>query len=66
MTVEEIKQKKQSGDLKTAGKMLGISVYNAYAALNRPGSKYHERIVNVLTKLIEMREIISNEQNKTS
>lgn len=66
MTVEEIKQKKQSGDLKTAGKILGITVYNAYAALNRPGSKYHDLIVNILTKLIEMREIIFNEQNKTS
>ncbi len=61
MTVEEIKQKKVSGDLKAAGEMLGISVYNAYVALNRPGSKYHERITNILAKMIEMRERIKNE-----
>ncbi|MBN1651720.1 MAG: hypothetical protein JW857_10350 [Bacteroidales bacterium] len=62
MTVEEIKTKKKSGDLKSAGEMIGITESNAYVALNRIGSKHHENIVNVLTKIIEMRELLANQQ----
>lgn len=63
MELQEIKLKKKSGDLKNAGKMLGISEFNAYAALNRVGSKYHESIKQILIKLIEMRDLIQQEQN---
>jgi len=66
MTLQEIKTKKKSGDLKTAGEMLGITEFNAYAALNREGSKYHQRIVEILQKIIEMRQLIANEHKTPS
>ncbi|MBN1652021.1 MAG: hypothetical protein JW857_11875 [Bacteroidales bacterium] len=62
MTIDEIKSKKKPGDIKTAGEMIGITQGNAWVALHRPGSKHHERIVNVLTKIIEGREKIANEE----
>ena len=66
MTVEEINKKKKHGDLKTAGAMLGITEQNAYVALNRRGSKYHTRIVDVLTKVIDMREKLQQEISLTN
>lgn len=61
MTAQEIIKKKRHGDLKTAGAMLGITEQNAYVALNRPGSKYHEQIKNILSKVIGMREKLEKE-----
>ena len=61
MTVEEIIKKKKHGDLKTAGAMLGISEQNAYVALKREGSKYHSQIVDILSKVIGMREKLQQE-----
>lgn len=61
MTTEEIIQKKQHGDLKTAGAVHGISAKNAYIALQRPGSKYYERVKNTLEKVILMREKLTAE-----
>jgi len=61
MTKDEILQKKMHGDLKTAGAMLGITEKNAYAALTREGSKYHNRIVACLSKVIKMREMLQKE-----
>lgn len=61
MTTEEILNKKRHGDLKTAGAMIGIKEQNAYAALKREGSKYHEQIKEILTKIISMREVIAKE-----
>lgn len=61
MTTEEIIKKKQHGDLKTAGAIIGIKEQNAYAALNRPGSKHHEKIKEILIKVISMREKIAKE-----
>lgn len=58
MTKDEILQKKMHGDLKSAGGMVGITEKNAYAALTREGSKYHERVVSALSKIIEMRETL--------
>ena len=66
MTTEEINNKKRHGDLKTAGAILGISEYNAYAALNRPGSKHHEQIKNILTKVISMREALEAEHQPSN
>lgn len=64
LTKEEIINKKQHGDLKIAGEMIGISQANAYAALNREGSKYHNEIKRILTKVIKMRSFIKNEAKK--
>lgn len=61
MTTEEIIQKKKHGDLKTVGAMLGISEQNAYAALKSEGSKYHTQIVDILSKVIGMREKLQQE-----
>lgn len=61
MTVAEIQENKSNGDLKIAGKMIGISQYNAYAALKREGSKHHKKIVSALSKIIEARNSIENE-----
>lgn len=55
ITKEEILEKKQHGDIKTAGAIIGISEANAYKALMREGSKYHQQITNTLSKVIEMR-----------
>lgn len=64
MNLEEIKEKKQSGDMKTAAKMAGISQKNAFAALNREGSKYHNRIIEKLSEVITLRENLINESKK--
>lgn len=61
MTKDEILEKKQHGDLKTAGAMIGISEHNAYAALNREGSKHHNKIIKILSQVIEMRERLKQE-----
>ena len=58
MTKDEILAKKMHGDLKTAGDMIGITEKNAYAALNREGSKYHDKLVKALSQVIKMREIL--------
>lgn len=61
MTKEEILRQKQHGDLKTAGAIIGISEHNAYQALNRVGSKHHEEIVKILSKVITMREKLAED-----
>lgn len=61
MDIQEIKLKKKIGDLKSAGEMISINKFNAYAALNREGSKYHDRIVSALSKIIENRQKLANE-----
>ena len=58
MTKDEILKKKMHGDFKTAGDMVGITEKNAYAALKREGSKYHDDIKKALTQIIELREIL--------
>lgn len=60
MDVEEILVKKKHGDLKTAGEAIGISEFNAYNALKRRGSKHHDKIKEVLTKIITLREQLIN------
>lgn len=57
----EILRKKKHGDLKAAGAMIGISEHNAYAALNREGSKHHDEIIKILSRVIESRELIAQE-----
>lgn len=61
LTKEEILKKKKHGDLKTAGAIIGISEHNAYQALNRVGSKHHEEIIKILSKVIIMREKLKEE-----
>jgi len=63
MTYTEIKEKKATGDIKVAANVLKISQTNAWNALNRPGSKYHEMVVQIIEKLIVSREKIANENS---
>jgi hypothetical protein len=60
-TISEIKEKIKTGDIQTAAKMLGITPMNASKALVRVDSKHHESLVNALSKVIEMREMLINE-----
>lgn len=52
----EIEKKIIDGDIKLAGKMLGITAQNASKAYNRPGSKYHQDLLTALDKVITARE----------
>ena len=58
MSKDEILTKKMHGDLKTAGELIGITKKNAYAALTREGSKYHDKVIKALSQIIEMRETL--------
>lgn len=62
-TISEIKKKMKPGDLDTASKVLGITPSNASKALNREGSKHHVNLVNILSKVIEMRDLLINANN---
>jgi len=64
MTVEEIKQSKRAGDLKIAAEMIGISQQNAFVALKRAGSKYHQKIIEALSQIIEMRSHLINKKTE--
>ena len=64
MTIEEIKEKKRDGDIKSAADILKISTSNAWNALHRPGSKYHDLVINIMEKLITSRDEIANEYSK--
>jgi hypothetical protein len=61
MEIEEIKIKMQPGDLNTAAKVVGINPNNASQALKRPNSKHFSPLVEVLTKVITMREMMLQE-----
>ncbi|WP_295675699.1 hypothetical protein [uncultured Mucilaginibacter sp.] len=61
MEIEQIKIKMQPGDLNTAATVVGISPNNASKALTRPNSKHFNALVEVLTKVISMREIMLQE-----
>lgn len=61
MQIEEIKIKMQPGDLNTAAKVVGINPNNASKVLTRPKSKHFNALVEVLTKVISMREMIMQE-----
>lgn len=56
MKVKEIIKRKEMGDLKIAAQIIGIHAANARAALRRPGSKYHDKVVSILSNLIHYRE----------
>ena len=62
-SILEIKNNIKPGDLDTAAKVLGITPGNASKALNRVGSKHHENLLHTLSKVIEMREMLINENN---
>lgn len=59
--ISEIKDKMSKGDLATASKMIGITPANGSKAFARADSKHHESIVNALSKVIEMREMLIQE-----
>lgn len=56
MKVDKIIKRKEVGDLKVVARIIGIDASNARAALRRPGSKYHDKVVSVLSNLIHYRE----------
>ena len=63
-SISQIKELMQPGDLKTAAQMLGITASNASKALNRPGSKYHQELVNSLSMVVEMREMLIDSKKR--
>ncbi len=65
LTKEEIIKRKRHGDLKTVADIIGISNDNAYRALNREDSKYHSKVVELLSAIIINRETLEN-QAKTA
>lgn len=60
MKVNEIIKKKSTGDLKIAAQIIGIDAGNARVALRRPGSKYHNKVLTVLSNLIHHRESLTS------
>lgn len=65
MEVDKIKEKMKPGDLDTAANVVGISANNASQVLKRPKSKHFNALVEVLTKVISMREMIISELSNT-
>lgn len=59
MKVKEIIERKQVGDLRIAAEVIGIDAANARIALRRSGSKYHNKVVMVLSNLIKYRESLT-------
>lgn len=59
MKVKEIIKRKKPGDLTLVAKILGIHAANARVALRRPGSKYHEKVVEILGNLIRYRDSLA-------
>lgn len=60
MKLKDILNKKELGDLKIAAQIIGIDAGNARVALRRPGSKYHDKVVAVLSNLIHYRESLAS------
>ncbi len=59
MKLKDILKKKEVGDLKIVARVIGIDAGNARVALRRPGSKYHDKVVTVLSNLIHHRESLT-------
>lgn len=69
MDLETVLKNKILGDIAQTAKTLGISRHNASMALKRPGSKYHDAVINTLFNIITIREVLLNttdERHKTS
>lgn len=58
LTLEQIKEKKVSGDLVAVGKILSLSPDIVGASLKRANSKHHRAVVAAFTKVINDREIL--------
>jgi len=56
MELTEIKTKKQSGDLVTVSRIVGIAQGTVNMALKVPGSKHHGAVVKALEAVINSRE----------
>lgn len=63
LTIEEIKSRRRKGDLSLAADMIGITQGNASKILARPLAKKHKKLVNTLSKIIYMREVLRNTTN---
>lgn len=56
--LSELLTKKEYGDLKLVGKMLGITKDNASRLLNRPNAKRHTEAVTALARIVESRDVL--------
>lgn len=56
MKREEVNEKKQTGDMVIAGKMIGVSGVHANVIWARPSSKRYPELLEALSKIIESRE----------
>lgn len=60
LTIEEVKLRKRKGDLSLAADVMGISLGNASKILERPLAKKHKELLDILNKVIGMREMLKN------
>ncbi len=56
MKLKDILEKKKVGDLKIVAQIIGIDAGNARVALRRPNSKHHNKVLIVLSSLIQHRD----------
>lgn len=59
MKLKDILRNKEIGDLKVVAKLLGINAANARVALRRPGSKYHNKVLKILSNIIYHRKSLT-------
>lgn len=52
----KILNRKKHGDLKVVAEIMGITRFNAFNLVNRPGAKRHQEAMKVLAQVIESRE----------
>lgn len=64
MKREEVNEKKQTGDMATAGKMIGVSREHANVIWSRPTSKRFPDLLEALTKIIESREKLMAQESQ--
>jgi hypothetical protein len=62
-SISEIKEKMLQGDLAVASRMIGITAANGSKALARTDSKHHDKLIDALKKIIDMRETLINTNN---
>jgi hypothetical protein len=62
MELTEIKAKKRVGDYDIVSEMVGIGRDNVRKSLQRTDGKWHTRVVEAFTKLIQSREALLPKQ----
>lgn len=64
LTINEIKSKKRKGDLSLVADLIGISQGNASKILMRPLAKKHKMLIEILSEVITMREMLKNANDR--